>query len=263
MISAVHVCAQGIFAAGQLYVLASRVTDDRNLELIGLPPFDLLEDVAQAWREAGYDVDEKFKQAATGTGKWTYEPGTGAISDHIRQKRETVFQMMRRALADCLNPQPVCARVIHRLLDWISRVDEASQNGQERPPFTTVDGEEIFPEEDPLWYLTEIARRAAQEEKAEGDEDGPPSDDSQPPAADAETTDEDPLSGDESAHEGHAGSAPAPARYPEVGWRKRPRSEEPVDCETPVHCEMPAADEAEETQDVGVSQGLFDDLLQL
>ena len=110
----------------------------------------------------------------------------------------------------------------------------------------------------PIWYLTEIARRAVQEEKAEGDEDGPPSDDSQPPAADAETTDEDPLSGDESAHEGHAGSAPAPAaRYPEVGWRKRPRSEEPVDCE------MPAADEADETQDVGMSQAPFDDLLQL
>ena len=72
-----HVCVQGIFAAGQLYVLASRVTDDRNLELIGLPPFDLLEDVAQAWREAGYDVDEQFKQAVTVTGEWTYEPGTG------------------------------------------------------------------------------------------------------------------------------------------------------------------------------------------
>ena len=195
----------------------------------------------------------------TVTGEWTYEPGAGPISDRVKQKRETVFQMKRRTLAECLNPQPVCARVIHRLLDWISRVDEASQNGEERPPFATAGGEEIFPEDDPLWYLTEIARRAAvEEEKAEGDEDGPPSDDSEPPAADAETTDEDPLSGDESAHEGHASSAPAPAaRYPEVGWRKRPRSEEPLDCE------MPAADEAEETQDVGMSQAPFDDLLQL
>ncbi len=105
-----HVHTQAIFAAGQLYVLSSRVTDDRNLELIGLPPFDLLEDVARAWREAGYNVDEKFKQAVTVTGEWTYEPGVGPISDRVKQKRETVFQMKRRTLADCLNPQPVCAR---------------------------------------------------------------------------------------------------------------------------------------------------------
>ena len=75
------------------------------------------------------------------------------------------------------------------------------------------------------------------------------------PAAGAETTDEDPLSGDESAHEGHARAAPAPAlRYPEVGWRKRARSEGPVDCDLP-------ADDAEpqESQDVGMSQAPFDD----
>ncbi len=98
-----------------------------------------------------------------------------------------------------------------------------------------------------------------QEEKTNGDEDGPPNDDSEPPAADAETTDDDPLSADESAHEGHACAAPAPApRYPEVGWRKRARSEELVDCD------MPAADaEPQESQDVGMSQAPFDDLLQL
>ena len=40
-------CLEGVFAAGSLYVLISRVTDPRNLELIGLPPADLLDDVAE------------------------------------------------------------------------------------------------------------------------------------------------------------------------------------------------------------------------
>ena len=65
-----------------------------------------------------------------------------------------------------------------RLLDWIDRVDRASQTGGPKPPFQTEDGQSIFPEGDELWWLTDISRRAPadDEEKAEGDEDGPPSD---------------------------------------------------------------------------------------
>lgn len=47
---------EGIFAQGQVYVLVSRVTDPRNFHLLGLPPIDMLEEVANAWRAAGLDV---------------------------------------------------------------------------------------------------------------------------------------------------------------------------------------------------------------
>ena len=47
---------EGIFAQGQFYVLVSRVTDPRNFHLLGLPPIDMLEEVADAWRAAGLDV---------------------------------------------------------------------------------------------------------------------------------------------------------------------------------------------------------------
>ena len=47
---------EGIFAQGQVYVLVSRVTDPRNFHLLGLPPLDMLEEVAAAWRVAGLDV---------------------------------------------------------------------------------------------------------------------------------------------------------------------------------------------------------------
>eukprot|EP00973_Karenia_brevis_P047135 6541838-Karenia_brevis.AAC.1 len=39
-------CLESVFAYGQLYVLVSRVADPANFELIGLPPADLLEEVA-------------------------------------------------------------------------------------------------------------------------------------------------------------------------------------------------------------------------
>ena len=52
---------EGIFAQGQVYVLVSRVTDPRNFHLVGLPPIDMLEDVAKAWRAAGLDVGIMFR----------------------------------------------------------------------------------------------------------------------------------------------------------------------------------------------------------
>ena len=45
----VRACLEGIFAWGSVYVMFSRVTDPRNLRLVGLPPYDLLDDVAQEW----------------------------------------------------------------------------------------------------------------------------------------------------------------------------------------------------------------------
>ena len=57
-------------------------------------------------------------------------------------------------------------------------MDRASQTGGPKPPFQTEDGQSIFPESDDPWWLTDISRRAPvdEDDKAEGDEDGPPSD---------------------------------------------------------------------------------------
>ena len=57
-------CLEGIFAHGQIYVLVSRVTDPRNLCLIGLPSADLLDDIAAAWAAQGLDVDACLATAA-------------------------------------------------------------------------------------------------------------------------------------------------------------------------------------------------------
>ena len=86
-------CLEGVFAQGQVYVLisrrvqtnnnnnlagipklsfvpllGSRVTDPRNLCLIGVPPIDLINDVAMALHAAGLNVDDFFIQACNTTG---------------------------------------------------------------------------------------------------------------------------------------------------------------------------------------------------
>ena len=53
----VNGCLEGMFALGQLYVLWSRVTDPKLFHAVGLPPADMLDEVATAWSEAGLDVD--------------------------------------------------------------------------------------------------------------------------------------------------------------------------------------------------------------
>ena len=83
--------------------------------------------------------------------------------------------------------------MIHSLLEWIDRVDFASQRGMAPPPFQTLDGDAIFPPQEQLWWLTEL--QIETDEDAKGDEDGPPSDDDdEAHAPDALTSDGDPLS---------------------------------------------------------------------
>ena len=60
-------CLEGVFAHGQIYVLVSRVTDPDLFRAVGLPPQDLLEEVARALVAAGHDVDNVFSRAASVT----------------------------------------------------------------------------------------------------------------------------------------------------------------------------------------------------
>ena len=67
-------CLEGTFAHGQIYVLVSRVVDPVLFVAVGLPPEDLLDEVAQAWAAAGWDVNEALTCAAGVTAEWTYTP---------------------------------------------------------------------------------------------------------------------------------------------------------------------------------------------
>ena len=62
----------GVFAAGQVYVLWSRVTNPLHFHLVGLPPMDMLDEVAKAWQDAGMDVNKCLRRAVEVTGDWLY-----------------------------------------------------------------------------------------------------------------------------------------------------------------------------------------------
>ena len=136
-------CLEGIFAWGQLYVLISRVTDPANFQLIGLPPKDLLEDVANALKKNGYSDIDTFIRWTDVSDEWEYN----VRNKRFMQKyiRERQVPMIQKTLDEILNPQPIAGRVFLRLLDYIDRVDIASKNGSPRPKFIGDDGEPIFP----------------------------------------------------------------------------------------------------------------------
>ena len=144
-------------------------------------PKDMIEDVAQALIVAGISVDAFFEKACTVTREWIYDKANHVrVKERIRQRinNEHGVPLKFRTLAEVLNPQPDASVVIKRLLDWIDRVDTASQTGGPKPSFQTEEGQSIFPEDDDPWWLTDITRRATvnEDDKADGDEDGPPSD---------------------------------------------------------------------------------------
>ena len=161
---------------GQLYVLISRVTDPNNFNLIGIPPRDLLEDVAEALLRERLDVEEYFKKMCAVTNDWQYDRMPARLRDRIKPRRgDTGIPLKFRTLHEVLNPMPDATVVIKRLLDWIDRCDLASQAGTVKPVFQTAEGEPIFPAGDEPWWLTELSRRQPEEERKKGDEDGPPS----------------------------------------------------------------------------------------
>ena len=178
-------CFEGVFAFGQVYVLISRVTCPWNLELIGLPPKDLVNDVAAALTAAGKDLDLVFSRCVDVSGEWTYDLNNtlGQMpSERFSQKymRERQVPMVHKTLSEILNPQPVASEVLLRLLRFIDRVDVASQNGSPRPDFVAEDGEDIFPpagSPNEKWWLTELSRRKEEERVARDEllEEGPAS----------------------------------------------------------------------------------------
>ena len=219
-------CLEGVFALGQVYVLFSRVIVPLNCQLVGMPPSDLIDAVAEAFRAAGLDVDECFKRAATVTGEWVYTPGDGPVSERVTRKyfSERALSVKWRTLEETLNPQPLAAAAIKNLLGWIDRADLSSQRGAPRPDFSTPEGDSIFP--DGPWWLTELQTRVPATEDMRGDEDGPATDD-EPAQDDCEslTDNEDGEDGESGAEDG-IGAQGTTARAPEVWWH--PRNAGPV-----------------------------------
>ena len=164
----------------------------------GIPPKDLLEEVAAALIAAGSSVDEFFETACTVTGDWKYDQSKSRLKDRIDQKynHERSVPLKFRTLSECLNPQADAHVVFQRLLDWIDRCDVASQMTLTKPQFQAADGGPIFPEdEDDQWWLTDVSKRLASEDRR-GDEDGPMTGDEagNDEMEQREISDDDPLS---------------------------------------------------------------------
>ena len=185
---------------GQVYVLVSRVTDPQNFVLVGVPPKDLLEDIAAALLARGVDVDKYFEDACSVTREWVYNRDAPRLRDRVKVKfnNEHALPVKLKTLEEILNPQPDAQVVIHRLLDWMDRVDLATQTGDPRPLFQTADGDDIFPDNDEPWWLTDVSRRAPAEEQDPGDEDVPASEVAEE-GQQAEVSDDNPVSSEAEA----------------------------------------------------------------
>ena len=98
-------CLEGVFAFGQVYVLVSRCTDPVNFELVGIPPIDLVREVARALREGGYDADEVFRNATAVSQEWDYD-ACAPEGKRFAQKRilERTVPMKHRTVQETLLP---------------------------------------------------------------------------------------------------------------------------------------------------------------
>jgi len=233
---------EGVFAQGQVYVLISRCTDPQNFHLVGLPPSDLLEDVFIAWMKAGLDPVECCRRCVLVSGEWTYSPGPQDIRDRFKLNftKERTVPIVHRTLEENLNPQPQAAAVIHRLLDWIDRVDEASINENPKPAFITAEGQPILPDDDEKWWLTDVQRKP-EVATPPGDEDGPLSDDNVDTVAD-ETADEDPMSeGETKPIEEHHQLLDRP---PHIAWYRDSQYPGYFERQRGAHCGMHALNNA-------------------
>jgi hypothetical protein len=188
----VRACLEGVFAHGTLYVDASRCDDPANFSLIGLPPEDLLDDVARRWLAMGLDVNECFAAACTVTREWEYTPPTDGrsavaavgVRSRLKQRRvaERRVPVKLRTLEEIVNPQPQMSAVNERFLEWVQRENDAWLSRLPPPAFETHTGEAIFPDPNEVeWWLTDVQQRKSEEARAteaqQVIEDGPPSED--------------------------------------------------------------------------------------
>ena len=232
-----------IGTSGETYTRALNepTSAQANLALVGLPPYDILEDLVKALRAKALDIDEVFGRAVSCSNEFIYDPcRSGGYRDRFAQKynKERTMPIKWRSLADTLNPQPVAFDVIRKLLRWIDRCDEASQHGLPAPCFKAEDGGPLFPpegSEDELWWLNDVKRKDGEKEKA--DEDGPPDSesDAQDEGADAKkaaelTEDSDPDS-PRSDQETQSQGVILPVRYdsrstrtPDMRWAASARA---------------------------------------
>ncbi len=162
---------------------------------------------------------ESLRRATTVTNEWVYTPtAEGDIRSRLTQRviKEMTVPVVLKPLEHIVNAQPRALAVIRKLLDWISRVDLASQQGHPRPVFKTVGGEPIFPPEEEQWWLTDFQQRKTPEDNA-GDEDGPPTEAEEEEKS--ETDDEDPTSEEDVAEQGDDANDPSFRPGP-AAWRK-------------------------------------------
>ena len=203
-------CSPKVFALGQVYVLVTRCVDPSNFLLVGVAPKDLLHDVASALIARGIDVDRYFEDCCSVTREWLYDKDKPLLKDRIQVtfNNEHTTPVKHRKLEEVLHPQPDATVVIHRLLDWMDRVDVASQQGNARLPFNTPEGEDIFPPEDELWWLTDVSQRSKDEDEQPADEDGPPSELEQGQAMEVSCS-------EQASNDG----GDAPTHTPALAWR--------------------------------------------
>ena len=176
--------------------------------------------MCRAWERAGLDVAECLRRATTVTNEWVYTPtADGDMRSRLTQRlvKERTVPVVLKDLYEVIDAQPRALAVIKRLLDWISRVDLASQQGLPRPVFRTVGGDPIFPPEEEQWWLTDFQQRKKPEENA-GDEDGPPTEAEEEDKSD--TDDEDPTSEEDVAEQGGVPPNDPSFRPAPAAWHK-------------------------------------------
>ena len=169
-------CFEGVFAHGQIYVLWSRVTDPEKFAAVGLPPTDMLDEIARAWRDAGFDVNVCFQKASEVTQDWEYTPAApGAdATQNVAARLRSRWDHQRRVplklptLDSVINPQPKTAKVLTALLKWIDDTDMATQDSTKAPTVPNTAFQSIFGQ-DKDWWLTEMERRKPPKPSAESE----------------------------------------------------------------------------------------------
>ena len=174
---------ESIFAHGQVYVLWSRITKPSDFHLVGLPPVDLLNEVAAAWKAAGLNVDTCFAHAVNVTNDWQYTPAsnnedaTKNVAARLKAKwdHQRRVPLKLRRTKDILRPQPATATVLESILNWIDEQDLASQKpnaDKKTSPRAVQNFIEILRAAPKDWWMTEMERRKRPEDQSSDSGEG-------------------------------------------------------------------------------------------